>query len=202
MIDLQKRNEIHAKQFRVCVSHSRLSVKQTKSRSLVIIPYRRSAYRPQVNNVSGVTKTNFHNYHTNNSNEDKSHITVCVTGASGFVGSHCVHQLLMKGYTVNGTVRDNPADSKYKWLYRLSPKGKLNLFQADLMQLNSFDEAIADCDYLFHVASQVNTNVKDDQREMVEPAVKGTENVLGSCLNTSQSSNSKLKRVVMTSSTC
>ena len=37
--------------------------------------------------------------------------TICVTGASGFIASHCVQQLLATGYTVHGTVRSlrNPA---------------------------------------------------------------------------------------------
>jgi len=30
---------------------------------------------------------------------------VCVTGASGYIASHIVHQLLQKGYRVHGTVR-------------------------------------------------------------------------------------------------
>eukprot|EP01083_Nonionella_stella_P016801 46891_1 len=179
---------------------NRVSVNPSKSRLLITIPSRSITYRPHVNNVyaSGMQ---FQNYHMGHDPSDKRHITVGVTGASGFVGSHCVQQLLMKGYTVHGTVRGNPSDSKYEWLYRLPSKGKLNLFQANLMQRNSFDEAVADCDYLFHVASQVNINVKDVQKEMVEPAVKGTMNVLDSCLYTTQSSNSKLKRVIMTSTT-
>ena len=31
--------------------------------------------------------------------------TVLVTGASGFIGLHCVDQLLSQGYEVRGTVR-------------------------------------------------------------------------------------------------
>lgn len=38
--------------------------------------------------------------------EDVSHIIVCVTGVSGFLGEHIVKCLLEKGYTVRGTVRD------------------------------------------------------------------------------------------------
>ena len=30
---------------------------------------------------------------------------VLVTGATGFIGLHCIQQLLEKGYEVNGTVR-------------------------------------------------------------------------------------------------
>ena len=30
---------------------------------------------------------------------------VLVTGATGFIGLHCIHQLLNQGYAVNGSVR-------------------------------------------------------------------------------------------------
>ena len=30
---------------------------------------------------------------------------VLVTGATGYIGLHCIHQLLHQGYAVNGSVR-------------------------------------------------------------------------------------------------
>ena len=30
---------------------------------------------------------------------------VLVTGATGYIGLHCIHQLLNQGYAVNGSVR-------------------------------------------------------------------------------------------------
>lgn len=41
--------------------------------------------------------------------------TVCVIGASGFVGSNVVEALLARGTRVHGTVRD-PGDPKYDWV--------------------------------------------------------------------------------------
>ena len=41
-----------------------------------------------------------------NMNNDSSATLVAVTGASGFVGLHCVLALLQDGYRVRGTLRD------------------------------------------------------------------------------------------------
>ena len=39
---------------------------------------------------------------------------VLVTGASGFIGLHCIQQLLSKGYHVNGTVRSLSRESEIR----------------------------------------------------------------------------------------
>jgi nucleoside-diphosphate-sugar epimerase len=77
--------------------------------------------------------------------------TVCVTGASGFIASWLVKLLLERGYTVRGTIR-NP--DKAKFLLQLPGASDcLKLFSADLLEPGSFDEAVAGCDGVFHVAS-------------------------------------------------
>eukprot|EP01083_Nonionella_stella_P041979 113585_1 len=136
--------------------------------------------------------------------KDRKQITVCVTGASGFLGSHCVNELLWKGYNVSGTVRGEPHSDKYLWLYTLGPKtNKVKLYQADLLTPHSFDTAFADCDYIFHVASPVSLKTIDHksfESDMYLPAVKGTLNVLNSCLKHVHCEQSKLKRIILTSS--
>lgn len=63
-------------------------------------------------------------------NIDKS-VPVCVTGASGFIATHLVEQLLEKGYKVNGTVRSlENVEEKYKALVELpNAKDNLKLFK-------------------------------------------------------------------------
>lgn len=45
---------------------------------------------------------------------DVSHIVVCVTGATGYLGEHIVKVLLDRGFTVRGTVRDPSKTDKLK----------------------------------------------------------------------------------------
>ncbi len=105
----------------------------------------------------------------------------CVTGASGFIGSHIVRELLERGYAVRATVRDASDTKKTEHLTRLAEglAGVLELRSCDLTKPGSFDEAIDGCQHVHHVASAVYLGAKDPQREIVDPAVQGTENVLG-----------------------
>ncbi|XP_027355906.1 putative anthocyanidin reductase [Abrus precatorius] len=124
----------------------------------------------------------------------------CVTGATGYIGSWLVEALLERGCTVHATVRD-PAKSLH--LLSLWKGGdKLRFFQADLHEEGSFDEAVKGCDGVFHVAASMEFNVSEKenteafvQENIIAPAIKGTINLLKSCLK----SNS-VKRVVFTSS--
>ncbi|KFK26208.1 hypothetical protein AALP_AA8G216500 [Arabis alpina] len=122
---------------------------------------------------------------------------VCVTGASGYIASWLVKLLLIRGYTVKASVRD-PSDQK-KTQHLVSLEGaseRLHLFKANLLDEGSFDSAIDGCVAVFHTASPFFNDVKDPQVELIDPAVKGTLNVLNSCAKASSS----VKRVVVTSS--
>ncbi len=111
-------------------------------------------------------------------------VTVLVTGGSGFVGSHLVKRLLERGYTVRTTVRGTADAAKVRPLREMQEAfpGRLSLFEADLLAEGSFDDAMTGCRVVFHVASpfRMPEKIKDGQREMVDPALLGTRNVLGS----------------------
>ncbi|XP_048330434.2 phenylacetaldehyde reductase-like [Ziziphus jujuba] len=121
---------------------------------------------------------------------------VCVTGASGYIASWVVKLLLQRGYTVKASVRNRNDPKKKKHLLSLDgAKERLHLFEANLLDEGSFDALVDGCEGIFHMASPVFFSVNDPQAELIDPAVKGTLNVLKSCAKVPS-----VKRVVVTSS--
>ncbi|GMI66994.1 hypothetical protein like AT5G19440 [Hibiscus trionum] len=121
---------------------------------------------------------------------------VCVTGASGYVASWLVKLLLKRGYTVRATVRDPSDPKKTEHLVSLDgAKERLHLFRAELLEEGSFDSIVDGCHGVFHTASPVFFSSTDPQTEIIDPAIRGTLNVLKSCAKVPS-----IKRVVLTAS--
>lgn len=129
-----------------------------------------------------------------NSKTDKSAL---VTGGSGFVGVHCILQLLDNGYKVKTTLRS--LNRKNEVIEMLKNGGvrsveNLSFIEADLSKDTNWDEAVKNCEYVLHVASPISLKIPKDENEMIVPAVEGTLRVLRA------SKNAGVKRVVVTSS--
>nr|BBD75324.1 dihydroflavonol 4-reductase [Dianthus caryophyllus]BBQ05023.1 dihydroflavonol 4-reductase [Dianthus caryophyllus] len=121
--------------------------------------------------------------------------TVCVTGASGFIGSWLIMRLLERGYTVRATVRDPDNTKKVQHLLDLpNAKTNLTLWKADLHEEGSFDAAVDGCTGVFHIATPMDFESKDPENEMIKPTINGMLDILKSCVK------AKVRRVVFTSS--
>lgn len=124
--------------------------------------------------------------------------SILVTGGTGYLASWIIKQLLDEGREVRTTVRNLAQKDKYSHLTEIAVKstGILQFFEADLLQPGSFSEAMKGCELVIHTASPFKiSGVKNAQKELVEPALEGTRNVLESVNKTDS-----VKRVVLTSS--
>jgi len=125
--------------------------------------------------------------------------TVLVTGGSGFVGSHCILQLLAADHQVRTTVRDLKREPEVREMLmeggvKDGAGDRLSFFAADLESDAGWREAVAGCDYVLHVASPFPITVPKHEDELIVPAREGALRVLGA------SRDAQVKRVVLTSS--
>lgn len=123
--------------------------------------------------------------------------SVLVTGATGYVAGWIVKELLEAGCTVHAPVRDPSNAGKLAHLTTIADAspGTIKFFKADLLEDGSYDEAMKGCAVVFHTASPFTVDVKDAQKQLIEPAVQGTRNVLEAANRTDT-----VRRVVLTSS--
>lgn len=120
---------------------------------------------------------------------------VLVTGATGYIGLHCIHQLLNQGYAVNGSVRSPERKSEIidALISHDTSVDNLNLFTFNLTEDDGWDEGMEDCDYLLHVASPIALE-NHNEDFFVKPAVEGVKRAL------KFAKKHNIKKVVLTSS--
>ena len=122
--------------------------------------------------------------------------TVLVTGGTGFVGSHCVLQLLQRGYRVRSTLRSMGRKGEILDMMKvggITSFDHLTFIETDLMKDDNWAEAVKGCTYVLHVASPIYFSLPKDENEIIRPAVEGTIRVLKAARNAG------VRRVVVTS---
>jgi dihydroflavonol-4-reductase len=109
-----------------------------------------------------------------------------ITGASGFVGSAVLRQLIIAGHSVRALVRTK---SDRRNLVGLD----VEIVTGDLTDRGSLDRALVGCSTLFHVAADYRLWVPHPQ-EIYETNVTGTRNIMLAA------ANAGVTRIVYTSS--
>jgi dihydroflavonol-4-reductase len=132
---------------------------------------------------------------------EPSKTLVLVTGGSGFVGSFCIIALLNAGYRVRATVRSLSkvsavTDSLIKngGIPESILTERLAFVAADLSKNEGWDEAVAGCTFILHVASPFPPSVPKHEDDLIVPAREGTLRILRAA------KAAGVKRVVITSS--
>lgn len=105
--------------------------------------------------------------------------TVLITGISGFIANHCAVELLNAGYRVRGSLRSLGRAGQVKdILARHADVTNLELAEADLESDAGWEEAVAGCTHVLHVASPFPVSQPKDEQVLIRPAVEGTLRVL------------------------
>lgn len=125
---------------------------------------------------------------------------VLLTGGNGFIAVHVIDQLLQKGYTVTTTVRSESKTTHLRKLFS-DAVGAGNLkfsIIEDMVVPGAFDNVIKEntFDAIVHTSSPVTFSAEDLEKDILQPAIHGTTEVLKSA----KAYGPTVKRVVYTSS--
>ncbi|KAJ5770917.1 uncharacterized protein N7511_002968 [Penicillium nucicola] len=121
---------------------------------------------------------------------------VLVTGATGFIGAHVVDNLLARGFSVRGSTRSRAKGDQMK-AARPEYASKLDFVVVeDFTKVGVFDSAMDGIDAVIHVASPFFYDTKNNEQDLVLPAINGVKSILSA----SSKPGTSIKRIVLTSS--
>jgi nucleoside-diphosphate-sugar epimerase len=125
-----------------------------------------------------------------------SHDQVLVTGGSGFIAGHRILLLLQAGYHVRTTIRSREKEAATRRVLEkagMDQGQRLQFVVADLLDDRGWAAAMADIDFVLHVASPVEPGAVADEKRVITPAVEGTVRVMRAA------HDARVRRIVLTS---
>lgn len=122
---------------------------------------------------------------------------VVVTGGTGYIGAWVVRYLLERNHPVRLTVRDKRKATDLQAIPEIKERvgNLLEVWEADLLQPHSFDEVMRGAGAVIHLASPFKLNVRNAEKNLLQPAVNGTAEVLEAATRAGS-----VKRIILTSS--
>lgn len=107
-------------------------------------------------------------------------LSILVTGADGFIGSHLTEALVRAGHSVRAFVQYNSLNS-WGWLDDCAPdlKGHFEVFAGDVRDPHGMKKAMTGCGAVLHLAALIAIPYSYHSPETyVDTNIKGTLNVL------------------------
>ena len=121
--------------------------------------------------------------------------TILITGGAGYIGSHCVLEMLKRNF--NLVVFDNLSTGHFKTIEKLYNLGDFDFIQGDLKNKDEIDNVFKKykIEVVIHFAaySQVSESIKNPQK-YYENNVLGTYNLLDSMVK------NNIKKIIFSSS--
>ena len=101
---------------------------------------------------------------------------IFVTGGTGFLGTHLLHQLVLRGERVRALRRSNS-----RVFVKPEFSEKIEWVAGDILDIPSMEEAMEGCEHVYHCAAKVSFKQKD-REEIMKVNAEGTANVVNVAL--------------------
>lgn len=107
---------------------------------------------------------------------------ILVTGADGFIGSHLVEKLILKGFSVKAFVYYN-SFGNWGWLDKINKKilKEIEIIPGDIRDSNIVNSAVSGCDLVYNLAALIGIPYSYlAPSSYLETNIQGTLNILES----------------------